>query len=507
MEKAAKQLEIVAEEKERKKIKDRISDTHTEELVFGLCGPIGTDIHFVADRIEEKLTQKYNYECITIKLSDLIKRKSGIGSMKSAKSFDDYSKLIDEGNKLREKYGNSVLAELAINEITKNRERRKKELGKDGYDSLRVCYIIDSIKHIEELELFRLIYTDYFYFFGIFSPMEMRISNLKNYKGIEKEKIHELIKRDSGENFHFGQKVTDTFVESDFFMRVENNSAQSIDKKVNRYLNLVFDSDIETPTNHETAMYSAFSAAGNSACLSRQVGASITDSKGEILSLGWNDVPKAGGGVYQFNNNDGEDNRCKNIKNGYCHNDAEKRIISEAILEEFVSSGIIKKDKKKEIMDIISKSRIKELIEFSRAVHAEMLALILGCQKAGDRIIEGKLYCTTYPCHNCARHIIASGISEVYYIEPYNKSLATKLHWDSISENEKDKGKVRLLMYDGVAPRRYLFFFKMKGKRKENGNKIIRPPKNIKPKKTLSLQAIPILETKVTESLRDKNLL
>jgi deoxycytidylate deaminase len=137
-----------------------------------------------------------------------------------------------------------------------------------------------------------------------------------------------------------------------------------------------------------------------------------------------------------------------------------------------------------------------------------MLAIILGSQKVGDRIINGRLYCTTYPCHNCARHIVAAGIKEVYYIEPYRKSLATKLHYDSITEDESKKDLVRILMFDGVSPRRYLSFFKMEpGSRKKNGKKIIFEPKHISPKNTLSLEAIPYLEGKITEDLKNKHLI
>jgi deoxycytidylate deaminase len=42
-------------------------------------------------------------------------------------------------------------------------------------------------------------------------------------------------------------------------------------------------------------MFYARSAANNSSCLSRQVGASITDKNGNLISTGWNDVPKFGG--------------------------------------------------------------------------------------------------------------------------------------------------------------------------------------------------------------------
>jgi len=112
------------------------------------------------------------------------------------------------------------------------------------------------------------------------------------------------------------------------------------------------------------------------------------------------------------------------------------------------------------------------------------------------------VFVTTYPCHSCARHIVAAGISEVYYIEPYRKSLATKLHGDAISEREADVEKVRLLPFDGVAPGRYLDLFKVRpDTRKKNGVMIKVAPKEAMPRLEKSMQAFPELEGLVVESL------
>jgi len=230
-----------------------------------------------------------------------------------------------------------------------------------------------------------------------------------------------------------------------------------------------------------------------------------------VLSVGWNDVPKSGGGVYQFSELDSlgqNDHRCMNLKGGLCFNDEEKRLIREILVDELIEEKIVDEKNRNSLIEKIKKSRIKELIEFSRAVHAEMLAIIHASQKSGDRVIEGKLFCTTYPCHNCARHIIAAGIKEVYYIEPYRKSLAIKLHSDSITEDESKENMVRILMYDGVSPKRYLEFFKMlPNSRKNDGKKISEPRKTSIPKNTISLQAIPILEKTVTMTLKTKRLI
>lgn len=458
----------------------------------------------MAAEIGRIIKEKYGYETRIIRLSDFIKRYTKGLIDNYAEGFKNFSQLIELGNKLRHDKGESILAEIAISEIALQREI-KHDNETNYYTSKRTCYIIDSIKHQEELELFRLIYSDLFYFFGVFSIPEVREKNLEEL-GLKKDEVYQLMNRDSGEEIQFGQKVSDTFIQADFFLRIDQTTA-SVSTRIARFLSLIFSSEVTTPTVHETAMYLASAAAGNSACLSRQVGAAITDNRGEVISIGWNDVPKANGGVYQTVEDPNKDFRCMNLEGGKCFNDDEKRIIRSHLIHELVENGVISEEKKDTAVAVIRNSRIKELIEFSRAVHAEMLAIIHGSQKAGDRVRNGRLYTTTYPCHNCARHIVAAGIKSVYYIEPYRKSLAIKLHSDSLTEDEEARDKVRILMYEGVVPRRYLDFFRAVGPRKKEGIMTKRDKKKIFPKTTLSLQAIPILEKKVVESLKEKEVI
>ena len=69
--------------------------------------------------------------------------------------------------------------------------------------------------------------------------------------------------------------------------------------------------------------------------------------------------------------------------------------------------------------------------EFSRPVHAEMAALIDAARR-GVPVNGHSLYVTTFPCHNCAKHIVAAGIQRVVYLEPYSKSRAGNLHREDI---------------------------------------------------------------------------
>ncbi len=70
-------------------------------------------------------------------------------------------------------------------------------------------------------------------------------------------------------------------------------------------------------------------------------------------------------------------------------------------------------------------------------------------------IVGSTLYTTVHSWRNCARHIIAAGIGEVVYIQPYKKSLATKLHGDAIAEEPRGDGKTVFKQYGGVAPKHF----------------------------------------------------
>lgn len=518
----------------------KIERTYSEELVIGICAPIGSLKEEVIEKIKSILSYSYDYDCEVIKLSDFIK-KYGEPFMTSGSSdrAAEMRHLIEQGDKLRSQYKSpAFLAELAIFDIFRKRadNPNKEELSnilelnkipelfdRNGdYDkvfrSKRKCYIIDSLKNKDEVNLFRSIYRELFYFISVSTPIRGRIKNL-HQKSLSEAEAESIINTDSDEaDNKFGQKVRDTFVLGDFFINVTRKNSERIFDKITRFLHLVFDTKVVTPTIHETAMYHAKSAGTNSACLSRQVGAAVTDSQGKVLAIGWNDVPKFGGSLYQDSadaENADADARCmfRNYSadkslitgSGMCFNDYEKSIISEDLTSLLIKEGLIAESNREQAQKTLRGSKIKDLIEYSRAVHAEMHAIIIASQTSGASMKDARLYCTTYPCHNCGRHIIAAGIESVYYIEPYVKSLSTRLHSDAITEDEEDKSKVRILMFEGVAPNRYLKFFSIHGKRKAGDGKATTMGtdelKRAKPKTQLTLRALPLLEVQALHSL------
>ncbi|MFV2374071.1 deaminase [Escherichia coli] len=226
-------------------------------------------------------------------------------------------------------------------------------------------------------------------------------------------------------------------------------------------------------------MYSAYAASLQSACLSRQVGAALLDDEGNLLAVGKNDVPKSGGGLYISDDGD-NDHRCV-YKSGKCYNIATKlkikKRIADILIDELKNNigsdsnldFLFKKISNNidSIADAVySKSKISSVMEYSRSIHAEMDVITTMARKSSEGTKGKTLYTTTYPCHNCARHIVSSGIKKVIYIEPFDKSLALDLHDDAITTTE-DPSRVIFSKFEGVAPRRYNKFFMPTDERKD----------------------------------------
>lgn len=103
-------------------------------------------------------------------------------------------------------------------------------------------------------------------------------------------------------------------------------------------------------------------------------------------------------------------------------------------------------------------SGIGDLTEYGRVVHGEMEAL-LACARNNISCRNATLYATTFPCHNCAKHIIAAGIKRVVYIEPYPKSKAFDFYTAEISDAVYNDRKVVFEPFTGVGPQRFMDLF------------------------------------------------
>lgn len=445
------------------------------ELVIGLVGAVGTNLKSIVDYLKDRLSI-FGYSSEEIRISkDIISTLTEV-EYAEGDEYDRISKLMNAGNKAREKTkDNSILALGAVAEINKLRPNKDQPLPKKAY-------IINSLKHPEEVSRLREIYSNGFFLIGVFADRERRENYLVDQKRISQEKVNELVARDEGEHLSHGQSASDTFHLSDFFIHIDKNQDKT-QKSLNRILEILFGHPYKTPTFDEFAMFMAFSASLRSADLSRQVGAVIAKDE-QILGTGANDCPKCGGGLYwPFYDNqnseirDVEDGR--DYKRGYDSNKEEQKNIITNIVKEIktVCPTIDQED----LVKALNNSRIKDITEYGRIVHAEMEA-ILSCARSNISTKDATLYCTTFPCHNCAKHIVASGIKRVVYVEPYPKSKAIEFHSDSIEFDflcDNSSNKIYFEPFIGVGPRRFIDLFSMKLgsgyvlKRKEKDGSII----------------------------------
>lgn len=457
----------------------RLNERLTEELVIALVGPVGSGCSTTYSTLRKILADEYSYTVHYYKLSELIAQ----GAELVDDEIPEYSppaervdKLQTVGDKLRRVCGNSYLAAKAVEQIAERRDVEGFGKTADGIavpKKLRHVHIIDSIKHPDELKLLRATYGDIFWLIGIFAPLSVREHRLTSQQNLDKTALSEIIKRDYREEEDHGQKVRDVFYQADFFVRNDQENKIQLEKSLNRFLEIIFGGPVHTPTLEESSMYAAYSEAAKSACLSRQVGAAIVSQKGELIGLGRNDVPQFGGGLYTEDAGE-SDHRCHAWQDRRCHNDKRKDVLYQQIFEKLKKESLLADGARLEkVAEALKSTDIKQLIEYSRAVHAEMDAItsVARTHKAG--ILGGTLYTTTFPCHSCARHIVASGIHKVLFIEPYPKSLATELHSDAISESEGEAGKkVLFLQFSGIAPKNILKLFNIGLTRKGNDGKL-----------------------------------
>lgn len=555
------------------------------EIFIGLVGPLGTDLSIVVDELKT-LFLRFGYETIIIKLSESINEIKDRLTTPLELSPEDkrISSYMDAGTEFRTKSGwGGVLAIMAAAKIRGYREDPKKP-------RYRTLYIFDSIKHKKETEVLRNIYGHGYFQISVYSSEEKRTralveklatSHCNSFDTTQYTSIaRDLIKKDHDErSSSLGQNVSGAFPLADFFVNIDLRHLYK--NNIERFVDLLFGNPFITPTKDEAGMFYARTAALRSSDLSRQVGAAITNGNGDIINIGCNEVPKAGGSVFWEGDNKEEDFRDFSV--GFDINTKKKEELLVQTIKLLQDVGVVtigsfenqvgklvdaifpqsqEAAQKEETLDAINhvlratgqpelaldsidnkeefknklveritssyqnaanrmvaflqdvqkpeaglpddnqlkmyksfkieetspiqiansllygehsskfkESQIANILEYGRVVHAEMHA-ITDSAKRGLSVDGAILYCTTFPCHMCARHIISSGIMRVVYIEPYPKSLAEGLYENEISVDSNDDKKVNFEAFMGIAPLSYAKLFNYKKRKEKDGKKV-----------------------------------
>jgi len=438
-----------------------------KEVIIGLVAPIGVDLDFVINSFNS-LISEFNFESEVIQISSMEKLLLE-GQLTIANRAELDSKNVELG-KLREiNESRDIYASLFVEYLKKYRNKSKNKI-----------YILDSLKRPEEVQLLKSVYGKSYFTVGVTSPYQSRINQKQielGDKALAKFQVDSDYDKNHQKDNDYTNQTNKAFQLSDLFLNLIEQNSNQTQKSIERFLDLIFGAPLVTPTPKEHNMFLAYMSSLRSADLSRQVGSAITNIHHDVIAMGANDVPEYGGGHYwpdepyivydERNKRENELTPKFQDKRDYVLGGDKNAEEKGKIINEIVSSleSELKGVNRETLIKILDSSQLADITEYGRAVHAEMSA-IMSAARNGIALKGATMFCTTYPCHNCAKHIVAAGLEAVVYIEPYEKSKAIDLHNDSITDSDysesHDIDKVRFEAFSGIGPKRYQDLFSMK---------------------------------------------
>lgn len=285
-----------------------------------------------------------------------------------------------------------------------------------------------------------------FYMLSTNMEEENRISSLSVKTSLDTENPHfkEILKLDeaeySGSSFtkgEFGYPDIENCIQKSEYHLSLDSTVFNLDRQIIKLLALIQQPGIVTPSAVERCMQIAFNAKLNSGCISRQVGAVVTDSNFSVKAIGWNDVPE---------------------KQLPCNLRNLKDLIEEDVVKnpnhfsDYEKEGVVKINKDKSVpFKELAKNGFSSLpnenlegrncsfcfkshqnsYEYeknqvhTRSLHAEENAMMQIVKYGGEPLLGGNLFTTASPCELCSKKAFQLGVRNIYYIDPY-PGIATK---------------------------------------------------------------------------------
>ncbi|NWD52921.1 anti-phage dCTP deaminase, partial [Pseudomonas gingeri] len=287
--------------------------------------------------------------------------------------------------------------------------------------------VIDAIRNPYEAKYFKDRYSA-FYLMSINAPNEDRKSYLQNVHKYTVDEFDKLERRESGKTAisdadFISQNVKKCIEISDihiFNPRNELDNNNVLKAQLAWYLALMQHPGLITPTSLERVMQIAYTAKVNSGCISRQVGAVVTDGNYSVKSVGWNDVAKGQVPCGLRSLQGLESNFDEVTYSQYERNNKEFRVAAKAELIKIDGKpGTAGKNLAYCFKDIKNSLDSAGNQVHTRSLHAEENAFLQLAKYGSAGIEGGKLFTTASPCELCAKKAYQLGIKEVVYIDPY----------------------------------------------------------------------------------------
>lgn len=304
------------------------------------------------------------------------------------------------------------------------------------YTSKPTFIAIDALRNPYEVLYFRERYSG-FYLMSI--STEEKIRREKLYKlNYREEDINEL---DSMEYPSQSKGIDQSFFTQDVEKCIELSDIfvvhKGIDTELNgelktqliTYLALMMHPGLVPPSPQERIMQIAFAAKLNSGCISRQVGAAVTDPNFSLKSIGWNTVPEGQTPCSLCSFEDLIQRTDASAFSEYEKTDKEFRKVVETIKTKYKQNGDTLEYKVDFIesgltptfcfKDIYTVQTGKKNQVHTRSLHAEENAFLQLAKYGSQGISGGKLFTTASPCELCAKKAYQLGIKDIYYIDAY----------------------------------------------------------------------------------------
>lgn len=351
--------------------------------------------------------------------------------------------------------------------------------------------VIDSIKNPYESMYLKQRYTNY-YLIGIYTEEEHRRARLRKKEHLTDEEIDviDIIENNSNlkkkllkckdsqikkENA-FIQKIYDqidkcnlleslSYISPFIFQNVpgcletadilinnktDNQSYIYLKKILMRYICLIMNPAIVLPTKIERCMQIAYTAKLNSGCISRQVGAVLTDHDYHLLSIGWNQQPEGQLPCAYRDLCELYHHWSPEDYSDYENNDDSQ--FQEKIkrqVEELFDTSSSPLEKLGKLPSYCFKDYYNSILNeknqvHTRALHAEETAF-LNVGADNMHIENGILFTTSSPCELCSKKAMYLGVSKIYYVQPY--AGISREHVMNIGKYEK---RPQLILFTGA---------------------------------------------------------
>lgn len=255
------------------------------------------------------------------------------------------------------------------------------------------------------------------------------------------------------------QNVSSCFEGADVFISniIDDGEFLSLKADLMRYVCLILHPGLLLPTRIERNMQIAYTAKLNSGCLSRQVGAVITDAQFHPLSIGWNSQPEGQfpcsyrevSSICSASLNDGE---CRFMYSDYELEDDFRNALKQ-IYQSYESDGFHTQGGLPLhycFKDIYNSMTGKVDFNYARSLHAEETAF-LNLKGEVNAARGGYLFTTSSPCVVCAKMAMQMKISKIFYIEPY-----PGIQFKQVFSIGDSKMRPELILFTGAIGKAYM---------------------------------------------------